>query len=422
MTTQEATDWLQEARPRLREDVRIGPLVTKGPTGVHLVGDRRTGAFVKVGPREAFLMGRLDGHRSLAQIGDAYAAEFGKRLAVQHWRQLLGMLASRGLIEPADPARLDEVRERAEAARRAEGRSPLLWRLPVRGAAELVPGAARRLGWLLHPFAVAPLGLAGALVALVTLLHWSQLYGALSNAPGRWSATAVAFALTWLTIAAHEFGHGVACHRYGGRPTQIGVMWRFPLIAPYCKVDDVVTFPRRAHRVMTAFAGIYVNLLALLPSAALWWWGPDGGWWHGLAGGLLVLGTATTVGNLVPFLKLDGYHMLEHATSTMHLQSESFRYAGAVLRGRTFAPEGYPPRARWIFTGYVLLTVAVLGPALVLLVRMWFVTLAGVWGAVGAALFLLAEAVVVAVFLRWALVWRKVDRDGKSGQPEKKES
>ncbi|PSL01620.1 putative peptide zinc metalloprotease protein [Haloactinopolyspora alba] len=413
MTTVDSTeggvpaDWLQHARPALRPAVRIGPEVTRGDARVHIVGDRDTQAYLKVGAREAFLMRRLDGQHTLAEIGDEYAHRFGKRLAAANWQQLLGMLASRALIEPAGEQQLAEVRDRAEQARRGEGRSPLLWRMPIGGLADRVPAVSRRVGWLLAPAVAVPLTVLGALISLYVVSNFAQLYDAVGAAPSRWSVSVVTVVVTWLVIGCHEFGHGIACHRYGGRPTQIGLMWRFPLIAPYCKVDDVVTFERRSHRVTTSFAGIYVNLIALLPFAALWWWGPASGWWHGLAGALLIVGTASTVANLVPVFKLDGYHMLEHATATMNLQSESFRFVGRFVRGGPAGVSAYPTRARVIFGGYVLLAAAILVPAAVLLVRLWYLTLADLWGTAGAVAFLLGEAILVALFLWWAVSWRQ---------------
>jgi putative peptide zinc metalloprotease protein len=202
-------------------------------------------------------------------------------------------------------------------------------------------------------------------------------------------------------IAGHEFFHGIACVRYGGRPTEIGLMWRFPMIAPYCKVDDVVTFPRPGQRVVTSFAGIYVNLVALIPFAALWWWGPASGWWHGLAAALLLFGVVAALANLVPVLKLDGYHMLEHATSTMNLQGESFRFAGGFLRRGPAGIAAYSRRARVIYASYALLATAILGPAVILLIRYWYLTLAQLWGAPAAVGILAAEAVVIAALLRW---------------------
>ncbi|WP_433011794.1 hypothetical protein [Kribbella sp. CA-294648] len=410
MTTVErptADDWLAVAKPALREEVHVGPGLVKGTAVVHVIGDRETGAFLRVGPREAFLMAQLDGTRTLADIGTGYAERFGKRLGATHWQQLLTLLSTHGLVMPADPERLAEVRDKAEDARRALGRSPLLWRRPVPGAAELVVPLARRVGWLLNPIVAVPLALIGIALSVFAVANWNTLWAAIIESPSRWSAAAVGLLVGWIVIAAHEFFHGIACVRYGGRPTEIGVMWRFPMIAPYCKVDDVVTFARPHQRVVTAFAGIYVNLIALIPFAALWWWGPQSGWWHGLAAALLLFGVTAALANLVPVLKLDGYHMLESATSTMNLQGESARYAGAFLRRGPAGIAGYSRRARVIYTGYALVASAILGPAIVLLVRSWYLTLADLWGALAAVGVLAAEAVVVVALLRWGVVWRQ---------------
>ncbi|MEV8373858.1 M50 family metallopeptidase [Kribbella sp. NPDC056861] len=402
-----AAGWLAEARPALRDAVRIGPGLQKGTAVVHVIGDRDTHAFLRVGPREAFLMSQLDGQRTLADIGVQYAGQFGKRLGEAHWQQLLGLLHSHALIDPAAPEQLDAVREKTEVARRAAGKSPLLWRRPLPGAAELVVPLARRIGWLLHPLAAVPLALLGTAIAVFVLLDWGTLWSAVSDSPSRWTAALVGFIVGWLVIAGHEFFHGIACVRYGGRPTEIGVMWRFPMIAPYCKVDDVVTFPRPGQRVVTSFAGIYVNLIALIPFAALWLWGPQSGWWHGLAAALLLFGVTAAVANLVPVLKLDGYHMLEHATSTSNLQGESFRFAGAFLRRGPAGVAGYPRRAKVIYTGYAVLATAILGPAIVFLVRSWYFSLAHWWNPGIAVAVLAVEAVAVCGLLRWAVVWKR---------------
>ena len=54
-----------------------------------------------------------------------------------------------------------------------------------------------------------------------------------------------------------------------------------------------------------------------------------------------------------------------------------------------------------------MLASLILGPAIVLLVRYWYLTLAELWGALAAIGVLAAEAVVVVALLRWGAVWRQ---------------
>lgn len=402
--------WLRVARPKLRAAVRVGPALVQGVTAVHIVGDRETQSYFRVGAREAFLMACLDGSRTPEEIGIRYAERFGRRLTPEHWQQLLGSLAEKALLEPADPILLEKVRERAEQARGSEGRSALLWRLPVRGIERMIPGVARWSGWLLNTWVLIPLTVLGGAVVVLSVVNWPLLYATARGGSGSgpaWTVTVAAILLTWLVICCHEFGHGVACHRFGGRPTQIGLMWRFPLIAPYCKVDDVVTFPKRLHRMATSFAGVYVNLIALVLVAFLWQWGPATGWWHALAAALLLLGTVTVLVNLLPVVKLDGYHILEHALAMRNLQSESWRLVTTVFRGDRAALAQYTRRYMSIYAAYALFAFAVVGTALTLMLRIWFDTLAGLWGPVPAVLILIAEAIIVVLFVRWALRRRR---------------
>ncbi|WP_435835729.1 hypothetical protein [Streptomyces albidoflavus] len=81
-------------RPALRAGVLVGGPLYDGPATVHLVKDTGTGHAFKVGPREAFLLARMDGTRALDDLGTEYAAAHGKRLGEAQWRQLLALLGT----------------------------------------------------------------------------------------------------------------------------------------------------------------------------------------------------------------------------------------------------------------------------------------------------------------------------------------
>ncbi|MGW0897905.1 hypothetical protein ACWD0G_13070, partial [Streptomyces goshikiensis] len=78
-------------RPALRPDVLLSAPLLNGPATVHLVKDPVSGASFEIGPKEFFLVSRLDGSRSLAEIGAAYAQAFGRRLGEGNWQQLLAL-------------------------------------------------------------------------------------------------------------------------------------------------------------------------------------------------------------------------------------------------------------------------------------------------------------------------------------------
>lgn len=410
---QDVDAWLDTARPRLRPGVRVGPGLLAGTTTTHVVADSGTGAYLKVGRREAFLITRLDGSASLKQIGAQYAHEFHRVLGSANWSQLLALLARHALLEPADEQRLQEIRDRARNQRRESGRTALHWRVPIPGAISAVNAAVRWGGWLFHPLFVILLTVTGVTVTIVLAAQLPAVTGPLGSTPHGWTAVAAAAALAWLIIVGHELGHGVACVRFGGRPVELGLMWRFPLVAPYCKVDDVVSFARSRDRVMTAYAGVYVNLVGQIPLGALWWFTDPGSWWHDVAAFAAGLNAMSVVVNLVPVLQLDGYHMLEGALGAFQLQRHTVKYVGTLGRrtGATAGTGAYSRRGQLVYTAYAAVSLAVLVPAVVLVLTVWFRTLNSLWGPAVAAGTLGLETVLLAAFLRWA-VRRRRTSDG----------
>ncbi|MZE79423.1 peptidase M50, partial [Streptomyces sp. SID5475] len=85
-------------RPELRAGVLVGGALLHGPATVHLIKNTESGLSFKVGEKEHFLISRMDGSRSLEELGAEYAARYGRRLADANWQQLLGMLGTRGLL------------------------------------------------------------------------------------------------------------------------------------------------------------------------------------------------------------------------------------------------------------------------------------------------------------------------------------
>ncbi|MDX3607820.1 peptidase M50, partial [Streptomyces sp. FL06-04B] len=88
-------------RPALRPRVLLSDPLLDGAATVHLIKDAETGNSFKVGAKEHFLIARMDGEHSLAEIGEAYAGEYGRRLGDAHWQRLLALLGAKGLLAGA---------------------------------------------------------------------------------------------------------------------------------------------------------------------------------------------------------------------------------------------------------------------------------------------------------------------------------
>ncbi len=380
-------------RPRLRQDVTFGPGLRCGPRTVHRVKDRRTGCSYRVGPREQFVMRLMDGQHTMDDIATAYADTFGKVLGPDSRRQIFAMLGRYQLLDGyVDEAVVERLRAERLAREEQRGRRWVLAR-PDR----LCGALARLLTFAFHPAAFAVgLALAVAAQAVVWSRHGTLVDDAAHHAP--WPvAVPVTLLLVWALVAVHELAHGVACRHFGGEVTEIGIRLRLPLlVVPYCRTDDMVLFPRRTARVGTAFAGCYTVLLLMAPLTLCWALAPHGSGLRATCALLLLAGSGGSLAGLLPFLRLDGQLMLEHALDRTELGGQTWRFWTARPR-----PAGYRRGDIVLHTLYGAASLLAGGAGYVLLMRLWYDSLSHWTGHTVAVVVLAAEnaAVVAAVVL-----------------------
>ncbi|HEV7628864.1 MAG TPA: M50 family metallopeptidase [Streptomyces sp.] len=341
---------LRSYRPALRQEVLISPPLLRAAATVHLIKDPHSGASFEVGAKEHFLLSRLDGGRTLEEIGTDYAHTFGKRLGEANWQQLLGLLGSRGLLVGAPlkprPPQHPDVPDGMVTGSLLKGRVRM-----VADAGATTDRLHRLLRPLLRVWLMLPLlalCLAMELLLVTQLGEFARDTWWLLHQPVPLLAVCVAI---WFSIALHELAHGVAARQYGGTVSEIGLRWRLPMAIMYCTVDNYLYLRRRRHQLVIAGAGVFMNLVLLLPATAWWVALPPGDPTRKVLAGLVVLGSVQALANLVPLPPLDGYAMLSHALRISGYAPESGRYLRLRLRDRA-AAAAYPRRARALYTAY----------------------------------------------------------------------
>lgn len=405
------------ARPRVRRDISVGPALMRGSARIHMLKDPVSGKMMTVGDKEHFIISRLDGHRTLADVTTEYGAEFGRRLDDRAWGRIMATLAGRSILEGSPPP------EPAEPASYRQRPTFFHARLPLARPGPWLERAAGRMGWAFSPAFVLP-ALAAALLACATV---ALNLGALLEAMARFRETpwvgVFAIAVLWGVLALHELGHGLAAARFGARVGDIGIGWRFPLLTPYCAVEEIQMLPARK-RVYIAFAGVFVSLLVLPLALVLWVLAPEGSSAHVFASVLLLFGTVAALSNFVPFFRLDGYSMINHALGTENLARDSTDHVLNVLRERAKGLDrGRPRPPRSIRIAYVSYAVsaALFYTVLILAFAAWWFALLqhllGPWAATG---LLVATAIAITIGYRINVV-RKRDRDGLQRRPRDKE-
>ncbi|MGX4688995.1 metalloprotease [Streptomyces sp. JNUCC 63] len=338
-------------RPALRPGVLVGPPLLRGPRTVHLVKHPVSGAAFEVGPKEHFVISRLDGTRNLDDVVSEYAARFRRRLPEEQWTRLLGLLGTRGLLAGSpDPAPPEPPPARTGTFWKGSRRT-------VADAHTTTGRLHRLLRPLLRPWVQLPLVAAVLVMIVAVLADPSLLLDGTLDLLTR-PLLLIPFAVfLWFSICLHELAHGIAARHYGGVVTEIGLRWRFPAMMMYCTVDNYLFLPGLRAKLVVAAAGAHVNLVLLLPFA-LWWAlldPADPG--HRPLTGMLFVGIVQALSNLVPLPPLDGYRMLGHALGTANLAPETRTYLALRRRGRD-AVAAYPRRARRLYTSYAATAVA----------------------------------------------------------------
>jgi putative peptide zinc metalloprotease protein len=320
---------LLSLRPARSPHATIGPAMRVGTQRVHYVKNSASGSYYRLGVRETRLLSLMDGMRTLADIGAAYQREFGVALSEAGMRKILQILGSRGLLAGPDKAE--------------PGPAVPLPRLSVKGWGEVYfrvadPGRlldliVRRLAWVDSRAAVWCIAaLIGACELYALVLHatlWQTIQASLQQPSG---ALVAAFCvITYACAVLHELAHGTMCVRYGGRVDDMGLMFRYLMLFPYCKLDDLVVLPHARARSVVVLAGVTFNLLLLVPFAVLDLC-LDG---HGLAKQLcaymLVFYNLSVLFNLLPYLRFDGYMLISIGRGRPELREESFKALRGVL-------------------------------------------------------------------------------------------
>jgi putative peptide zinc metalloprotease protein len=382
-------------------EVVLGPGLLRGATPTYAIKDRATGRRYEVGPREFFVLSRLDGQRSLSEIGDEYARTFNRRLDDAAWGQLLGLFAGRNLLAGQDRPPVEAA---PKPRRGLERLGPLRGQYVFGDPSALMARIHRRLAWLYRPAVLWPLLVALVAMDVYLAVRAPDIVTGLPTLVAHPPLVVLGLMLLWTATAVHEFGHAITCRHYGGNASAIGVRWFGPVVAAFCTVDDMHLFPARRARVATAAAGVIAGQLFLLPFFALWLWAPLDGVTHDALGVVLLLGVAPSLLSYLPVAPMDGYHMLGHLLNISHLGPESRRYlrlrVGALLR-RAPAPGGYP---RWVRPVYLAYGVASLMAvtAVVVVVAWW----AYAWPP-ARLIALVAGAVALYAFARRHLARRK---------------
>jgi multidrug resistance efflux pump len=354
-----ATEW-----PKLREDLILSEQAEDG-TPCLVVKDPQTGRFYRFREVEAFILGQLDGRASLTEIRGRVLGKYHSDLPAEALTTFLQRLGELGLLAPEGGEQPASGPVQGKALRRR--RNPLFIRLKVFDPDHLLSYLAPRLGFFFtRPFIFIS-ALLIFLAVLVVIGSWEDLLAQLSRLYQP-KALLIIWVSLFFVIAAHEFAHGVTCKRFGGEVHEMGFLLLFFQPAFYCNVTDAWLFKERSQRLWVTFAGGYFELFLWALAVLLWRLADPDTWLSTACLAVMVSSGISTLFNLNPLIKLDGYYLLSDYLRIPNLRAKAFGYLASLIGMSSGSAEEVSPRERRVYLiygtlawGYSLLLLGVVG-------------------------------------------------------------
>jgi len=329
-----------ELRPRLRSHVRIHRHHYRGELW-YVLEDRVSRRMHRFNPVAYYVIGLMDGRRTVQEIWDAAINHFGDDAPTQEETiRLLGQLHTAEVLQTEVTPDVAELLRRARRGKPKTWlqnlRSPLAVRLPLFDPDRFLE---RWLAWYRPLFGWGGFLLWCAVVGAAVFAlgqHWSELTKDFSD---RVLAPQNLF-LMWLTFPLlklfHEFGHACATKAWGGEVHEMGIMFLVLMPIPYVDASSASAFRKTRRRVLVGAAGMVIELFIASLALFLWLQVQPGLFRAVLYNVMLIAGISTVLFNANPLLRFDGYYILGDLIQIQNLRQRGQQYLTYLANTRLF--------------------------------------------------------------------------------------
>jgi len=323
-------------KPRLRSHARVHRHDYRDEVW-YVLEDSSSGRFHRFSAAANYLIGLMDGDRTVQQIWDGAVARLGDDAPTQDETiRLLGQMHGADVLVCDLPPDSREIFQRREQQQHRQWRQrlaqPLAVRVPLidpdRFLTRWMPLVRPLFSWLGVLLWLAVVVTGGVLAAS----HWPELT---HNLADRVLATDNLLML-WLAYplvkAVHELGHGFVVKHYGGEVREIGIMLLVLMPVPYVEASSASAFREKHKRALVGAAGILVELF-LAGAATILWVNAEPGLVRAFAFNVMLIGGVSTLlfnGN--PLLRFDGYYVLSDLIEVPNLATRANRYLGYLAQ------------------------------------------------------------------------------------------
>ena len=347
-----------ELRPRLRSHFRVQRHLYR-ETRWYVLQDTLSRRTHRFDARAYFVIGLMNGRRSMQAIWDAALGRFGDDAPSQEdLIRLLGQLHLSDIVQcDATPdveellRRMQRMRTRSQLARWL---APLAVKIPLFDPDRVLDRAIHWYRPLFGPLgAVLWLAVVGW-AAFTAAQHWNELTHDFSSrvlAPENLVIAALVFPLIKVL---HELGHACAVKAWGGEVHEIGIMFLVLMPVPYVDASAANAFPEKRRRVVVGAGGMIAELFVAAIALALWLELQPGVPRAICFNIMLIAGVSTVLFNANPLLRFDGYYILSDLLELPNLRQRAAQYLGSLVERRVFgmdvpAPDAGARERTWLF-------------------------------------------------------------------------
>lgn len=334
--------------------------VVKEPVGLN---------YFRFHEEEYAILQMLDGNSSMEDIKERFEREFTpQKITFADLQQFIGMLHKSGLVISEASGQGQYLKKRRDERFRKEmmGKLANVFAIRFRGIDPerilnfLIPYTR----WLFTKGAAFFFLLIGLAALTLITVQWDIFRSRLPSfheffGPSNWLYMAITLGVVKII---HEFGHGLACKRFGGECHEMGFMFLVFTPCLYCNVSDSWMLPNKWHRVTIGAAGMYFEVILASIATFLWWFSEPGMLNHISLSVMFVCSVSTLLFNGNPLLRFDGYYILMDILEIPNLRQKSTevlkRYVVDLCLGIE-QPENpfLPDRNQFLFAMYTIAAV-----------------------------------------------------------------
>ena len=347
---------LTRTRLKLRDDLLFIPQRYGRETFYHIEVST-TSEYYRIGYPEYVFISLLNGRTSFAEALAVASQKQGagslnqfQAIAVYSWLLDNG-LASFSDTDATASGAASTVRQTGSAERWWKKMNPLWLKIPLGRPEGFLRALQPAFGWIFSPPAFV-LSLVLMIAAVMMLLHHWQRFSddsASVVAVENW----VWLLAAWIGLkCVHETAHGLVCLRYGGDIRETGFVLAVFTPLAYVDASSSWSFRSRWHRIHTAAAGVYIELL-IASVAMLAWTSTDSPLVRHLLQNIIVMASfSTLVFNLNPLMRFDGYYILSDLLQIPNLMTQATQTVSGAGRQLVFGESAAAVTAigseRWI--------------------------------------------------------------------------